>query len=223
MSTPPNNTTSKPKKLVILISGSGSNMQSFIDAAHEGSLNAEIKAVICNRPGAFGIERAEQANIPAELVDHTQYDGRASFDAELIRRIDHYQPDLVILAGFMRILTPEFVQHYQGRLLNIHPSLLPKYPGLNTHQRAIDAGDKEAGATVHFVTEELDGGPAIVQASVAIEEGDDATSLATRILSQEHRIYPLAAQWFVEGRLNLSNNCAMLDDTPLSSNGYAYK
>ncbi|WP_339670804.1 phosphoribosylglycinamide formyltransferase [Dasania marina] len=220
------NTTPNPqgqrRKLVILISGSGSNLQSFIDASNNGQLNASIEAVICNRPNALGLERAAKAGIPAILLDHTQFDGRESFDAALIQRIDSYQPDLVILAGFMRILTPGFVQRYLGRLLNIHPSLLPKYPGLNTHQRAIDAGDAEAGATVHFVTEELDGGPAIVQARIAITAQDDASSLAQRILAHEHRIYPLAAQWFLEGRLKLADNYAMLDQTPLSASGYAY-
>ena len=212
--------TATPKKLVILISGSGSNLQSFIDAIENGALNAQMAAVICNRPNAFGLERASQAGIAAELIDHTEFDGRESFDAKLIERIDHYQPDLVILAGFMRILTPGFVQHYLGRMLNIHPSLLPKYPGLNTHQRAIDAGDSEAGATVHFVTEELDGGPAVVQARVAIQADDSADSLAKRILAHEHSIYPQAAQWFVENRLKLAGNCAMLDGNPLASSGH---
>lgn len=210
------------KNIVILISGSGSNLQSFIDASQSGQLSANIAAVIGNRPEAFGLQRAKQAGIAAELVDHTNFDSRESFDQALIERIDSYQPDLVILAGFMRILTPGFVQHYLGKLLNIHPSLLPKYPGLHTHQRAIDAGDHEAGATVHFVTEELDGGPAIIQARVAIEAEDDAPALAKRILDKEHKIYPLAAQWFLEGRLTLHKNCALLDSETLSISGYAY-
>ena len=180
----------KTCKLVILVSGSGSNLQSFIDAAATKALDAEVAAVVCNRPGAYGLTRAANAGIATELVDHTDYENRESFDAELISRIDSYQPDLVILAGFMRILTPGFVNHYLGRLLNIHPSLLPKYPGLHTHQRAIDAGDSEAGATVHFVTEELDGGPPIIQASVPIEQGDTAGDLAKRILVHEHHISP---------------------------------
>ena len=208
-----------PCKLVILVSGSGSNLQSFIDASKASTLNADIAAVVCNRPGAFGLERANNAGIATELVDHTEYDSRETFDAELIKRIDHYQPDLIILAGFMRILTPGFVNHYLGRLLNIHPSLLPKYPGLNTHQRAIDAGDSEAGATVHFVTEELDGGPPIIQASVAIKEGDNSDDLAKRILAEEHQIYPLAAQWFAEGRLTLEGNKAYLDGEQLPDSG----
>lgn len=207
-------------KLVVLISGSGSNLQAFIDGVQGNSLNADIAAVICNRPGAFGLERAASAGIKTELVDHTEYESRDAFDAELMQRIDSYQPDLVILAGFMRILTTAFVQHFHGRLLNIHPSLLPKYPGLNTHQRAIDAGDKTAGATVHFVTEQLDGGPAIIQSSVAIEAGDNADSLAQRILQKEHRIYPLAAQWFADKRLRLEGNCALLDNQKLPPEGY---
>ena len=209
-------------KLVILISGSGSNLQSFIDQSLSGELPADIAAVICNRPGAFGLERAAKADIPTELIDHTLYEGREPFDQELIRCIDQYEPDLVILAGFMRILTPEFVQHYSNRLLNIHPSLLPKYPGLNTHQRAIDAGDSEAGATVHFVTEVLDCGANIIQASVPILEDDSAEALAKRILGQEHKIYPLAAKWFVEGRLTIKDNKALLDGDLLPESGFLF-
>lgn len=209
-------------KLVILISGSGSNLQSFIDNASSGQLNAEISAVISNKPTASGLDRASSANIPTDVVDHTQYDTREQFDAELMECVDRFDPDLVILAGFMRILTPTFVKHYYGRLLNIHPSLLPKYPGLKTHQRAIDAGDDKAGATVHFVTEQLDGGPAIVQAAISIEAGDDATSLANRILTKEHIIYPLAAQWFAEGRLQLAGGCAVLDNKELPTQGYQF-
>ncbi|ARN72971.1 phosphoribosylglycinamide formyltransferase [Oceanicoccus sagamiensis] len=211
-----------PCKLVILVSGGGSNLQSFIDGVSNGSLTADIAAVFSNRPKAFGLERAANAGIATEAIDHTLFESREAFDAELMQRIDHYAPDLVILAGFMRILTPGFVQNYHGRLLNIHPSLLPKYPGLHTHQRAIDAGDPQAGATVHFVTEELDGGPAIVQAAVPIEAGDNADLLAKRVLTQEHIIYPLAAQWFAEGRLRLESNSALLDNTPLSAGGYQY-
>ena len=209
-------------KLVILISGSGSNLQSFIDSANAGSLTAEIAAVFSNRPKAFGLERAANANIATEAIDHTGFDSRDAFDAQLMQRIDHYAPDLVILAGFMRILTPAFVQHFHGRLLNIHPSLLPKYPGLHTHQRAIDTGDETAGATVHFVTEQLDGGPAIIQAPVAIDAGDDADTLAKRVLVKEHKIYPMAAQWFAEGRLTLEGNCALLDNKEISSGGYQF-
>ncbi len=215
-------TSSPPCKLVILVSGGGSNLQSFIDGVNSGTLTAEITAVFSNRPKAFGLERAVNAGIATEAIDHTKYESREAFDAELMQRIDAYAPDLVILAGFMRILTPGFVQNYHGRLLNIHPSLLPKYPGLHTHQRAIDANDQQAGATVHFVTEELDGGPAIIQAAVPIEAGDDADILAKRVLTKEHIIYPLAAQWFAEGKLRLESNRALLDNTPLSAGGYQY-
>ncbi len=214
---------SSPCKLVILISGSGSNLQAFIDSCKSSALNADISAVISNRPNAFGLQRAATANIATEMLDHTDYDSRAAFDRALMQRIDQYAPDLLILAGFMRILTPEFVQHYHGRLLNIHPSLLPKYPGLHTHQRAIDAGDQQAGATVHFVTEQLDGGPAIVQASVNIDANEDADSLTKKILVKEHQIYPLAAQWFAEGRLNLDENNAVLDNKKLPATGYIFK
>ncbi|MFA7553389.1 MAG: phosphoribosylglycinamide formyltransferase [Spongiibacteraceae bacterium] len=210
-------------RLVILISGGGSNLQSFIDSVNAETLNATIAAVISNKPNAKGLERATAAGIPTQAIDHTAFASREAFDAELMQQIDQYQPDLVILAGFMRILTPQFVQHFQGRLLNIHPSLLPKYPGLHTHQRAIDAGDHFAGATVHFVTEELDGGPAIIQASVTIEANDTADTLAQRILLQEHRIYPLAAQWFAEGRLQLVNNTATLDQQALTAGGIQFE
>ncbi len=210
--------SAKPK-IVILISGSGSNLQSFIDAVNTGHLNVEISAVFCNKPNAFGLSRAAEAGIQTEVIAHTDYDSRNAFDAAMMDRINQYSPDLVILAGFMRILTPSFVQHFHGRLLNIHPSLLPKYPGLNTHQRALDAGDRQAGATVHFVTEELDGGPAILQACVDIEPGDTVDKLASRILVEEHKIYPLAAQWFVEGRLLLEDNYAKLDKQILPPSG----
>lgn len=214
--------TTKSAKLVILISGSGSNLQSFINQSQSGELPADIAAVVCNRPGAFGLERAAKANIPTEQIDHTKFESREAFDKELARRINQYQPDLVILAGFMRILTPGFVSQYAGRLLNIHPSLLPKYPGLNTHQRAIDAGDEEAGATVHFVTEGLDDGACIIQAKVPVLENDEAGELAKRILEQEHKIYPLSAKWFVEGRLTLTNNKAILDGETLPETGFPF-
>jgi len=164
--------------VVVLISGSGSNLQSLIDASQRADSPFSIAAVICNRPGAFGLSRAESAGIPAICLDHTGFDSREAFDEALAQEIDVFEPELIALAGFMRILTPAFVSRYEGRMLNIHPSLLPKYPGLNTHQRAIDAGDDEAGATIHFVTADLDGGPPVVQARVPIKQGDDASSLA---------------------------------------------
>ncbi len=209
-----------PCNVVVLISGSGSNLQALIDSvAHDGN-PARIAAVICNRAGAYGLERAKQAGIATELLDHKQFDGREAFDAALIQAIDAHQPDLVVLAGFMRILTPGFVQHYSGRLLNIHPSLLPKHKGLHTHQRAIEAGDSEHGCSVHFVTEELDGGPLVVQAVLPVMADDTAESLASRVHQQEHLIYPLAVRWFAEGRLRLGAQGAMLDDQPLPASGH---
>ena len=209
-----------PFRLVVLISGSGSNLQSIIDSCASGEFDARISAVISNKPGVRGLERANAANIAGHCIEHQRYPSRDAFDNALIDQIDSYSPDLVVLAGFMRILTPGFVNHYRGRLLNIHPSLLPKYPGLDTHQRAIDAGDSEAGATVHFVTEELDGGPPIVHARVPVNQGDDAQRLAARVLQQEHKIYPLAVRWMVERRLELVDNKAVLDGQPLDARGY---
>lgn len=209
-----------PCNVVVLISGSGSNLQALIDSvAHDGN-PARIGAVICNRADAYGLERAKQAGIATELLDHKQFDGREAFDAALIQAIDAHQPDLVVLAGFMRILTPGFVQHYAGRLLNIHPSLLPKHKGLHTHQRAIEAGDSEHGCSVHFVTEELDGGPLVVQAVFPVMADDTAESLARRVHQQEHQIYPLAVRWFAEGRLRLGAQGAMLDGQPLPASGH---
>ena len=210
-------------RIVVLISGSGSNLQSLIDAGQNGELgDADVVAVLSNKPGAYGLERAQQAGLATDCVEHQRFDSREAFDNALRDAIDRHQPDLVILAGFMRILTPDFVRHYRGRLLNIHPSLLPKYPGLHTHQRALDAGDVEAGATVHFVTEELDGGPPIIQAKVPTLPDDSAETLAARVLSKEHRIYPLAARWFAEGRLQLNDSEARLDDKALPPTGWQY-
>ncbi len=216
-------TNTPPKKLAILISGSGSNLQAFIDAVRNQSLAATIAVVISNRPNVKGLERAAQAGIPTELINHKQFDDRNDFDHALVTLIDKYQPDAVILAGFMRILGPEFVNHYLGRLFNIHPSLLPKYPGLHTHQRAIAAGDKEAGATVHFVVPELDAGPAIVQARVPVYAGDDVDMLAKRVLEQEHHIYPLALKWFCDKRLVLKDNSTTLDGKPLPTSGFQFQ
>jgi len=186
------------RRIVVLISGGGSNLQSFIDGCADGSLNGDVVAVISNKAGVKGLERAAVAAIPNITLDHNSFASRAEFDVALADVIDSFSPDLIVLAGFMRILTPQFVNRFLGRLINIHPSLLPKYPGLHTHQRAIDAGDSEAGATVHFVTAELDGGPGIVQAQVELLENDTAEDLASRVLAFEHQIYPLAAQWFCE-------------------------
>ncbi|WP_111641264.1 phosphoribosylglycinamide formyltransferase [Marinimicrobium alkaliphilum] len=211
---------SQPVRLVVLISGSGSNLQAIIDATRSGQIPAQIAAVVSNRPGVKGLERAKQAGIPARVLDHTEFDGREAFDRALMAQIDEFSPDLVVLAGFMRILTPTFANHYAGRMLNIHPSLLPKYQGLNTHQRVLDAGDREHGVTVHFVTAELDGGPPAVQARLAVRPGDDAAALASRVQRQEHRIYPLAIQWFAQGRLRMHNGQSLLDGEPLPASGY---
>ncbi len=212
-----------PCKLVVLISGSGTNLQAFIDASSNGQIPCSIAAVISNRPDAYGLSRAKNAGITTETLDHTKFASREDFDIALLEVVQSYQPDLVILAGFMRILTPGFVSPLRGKLLNIHPSLLPKYQGLHTHQRALDAEDSEHGVTVHFVTEELDGGPLIIQAKVPILEGDDAEKLAARVLTKEHIIYPLAAQWFAEGRLQLEGNTVLMDGSPQPATGYQFQ
>ncbi len=208
--------------VVILISGSGSNLQAIIDASQSEQCPINIAAVISNRANAKGLERAQQANIKTAVIDHTQFNGREDFDQALVKQIDTYQPDLVVLAGFMRILTHEFVEHYTGRLINIHPALLPDFPGLNTHERAIKSGVKEHGATVHFVTTEVDGGPIILQAGVAVKSNDTAKELAQRVLQQEHRIFPLVIKWFAEKRLVLNDNKVFLDQQQLPETGINY-
>lgn len=211
--------TLRKKQLVILISGSGSNLQAFIDRCASGELDAEIACVISNKASAYGLERAKQAGIPVKVIDHKAFPSREAFDAELADAIDAFQPDVVILAGFMRILTEGFVRRFLGRLLNIHPSLLPKYPGLHTHQRAMEAGDRVAGATVHFVTPELDGGPPIIQAEVPVDPNDTADRLAARVLEKEHVIYPLAVTWLLSGCLELRSDGAYLDQRKLPVSG----
>lgn len=198
-------------RVVVLISGSGSNLQAIIDETEAGKLPIELCAVISNKADAGGLQRAKKHNIPAEFISHKNFPDRESFDQALMQLIDHYEPDLVVLAGFMRILTPAFTQHYLGRMVNIHPSLLPKYQGLHTHQRALDAGDTTHGVTVHFVTEELDGGPKILQAQVPVLKDDTAESLAARVLVEEHKIYPQVIRWFAEGRLRMHDGKAELD------------
>ena len=191
------------KRIVILISGRGSNMEAIVQACEAEHWRARIAAVISNRPDAKGLQFAAARGIPTAVVDHTQHASREAFDAELARVIDGYKPDVVALAGFMRILTARFVQHYHGRLVNIHPSLLPAFPGLHTHRRALEAGCKLAGATVHLVTPELDHGPIIIQAAVPVLPDDTEDSLAERVLAKEHLIYPRAVHWMVQGALDL--------------------
>lgn len=219
----PASKTETKKNIAVLISGSGSNLQSFIDSAQNGELNANIALVISNRPGVQGLERAQNAGIKSLVVDHKLYSEREDFEQALIDALDAHKLDAVVLAGFMRILTPKFVCHYKGRLFNIHPSLLPKYPGLHTHRRAIEANDSHGGATVHFVTEELDGGPAVLQAAVEILENETEQTLAKRVLTHEHIIYPLAVQWFLENKLELRDDKAYLNNQALDDTGYLYQ
>lgn len=209
-------------KIVVLISGSGSNLQAIMDDLADHP-SARICAVISNRADAYGLVRAEQAGIAQQVLSHKDFVDRLTFDTALMQIIDQHQPDLVVLAGFMRILSPEFTRHYARRLLNIHPSLLPKHKGLNTHQRALDAGDLEHGCSVHFVTEELDGGPVVIQASLPVYTNDTAEQLALRVHALEHQIYPLAVRWFAEGRLRLSAQGALLDGQPLPPSGFQYQ
>ncbi len=199
------------KNIVILISGRGSNMEALIAARDAGDLPVNIAAVISNRPDAKGLETAARAGIATRCLDHKAYAGREAFDAALAECIDGFAPDLVVLAGFMRILSEGFVRRYDGRLVNIHPSLLPSFPGLHTHQRALDEGVRIHGCTVHFVTPALDHGPVIVQAAVPVLDDDTEDSLSARVLAQEHRVYPLAVRWFAEGRLRLEDGRVRLD------------
>jgi len=201
------------KNIAVLISGNGSNLQALIEA--QKNSHYQIRLVISNRPNAYGLERAKQANIPTLCLDHTQFDSRLAFDQAMIKSIDAANIDLIILAGFMRILTPEFTQHYLGKMLNIHPSLLPKYPGLNTHQKAIDAGDQVHGVSIHFVTPELDGGPIILQSKVTIQPEDTAETLAEKVHQKEHQIYPIATEWLATEQLQLKEGQAYLNQSPI--------
>jgi phosphoribosylglycinamide formyltransferase-1 len=189
------------KNIVILISGRGSNMEAIVGAG----LPAKVAAVISNRPDAAGLKFAAQSGIAAEVVDEREFSSRGAFDTALEAAIERHSPDLLALAGFMRVLGADFVRHYSGRMVNIHPSLLPAFPGLRTHRRALQEGVKLHGCTVHFVTPQVDHGPIIVQAAVPVRAGDTEATLAARVLRQEHRVYPLAIRWFVEGRLAVEN------------------
>ncbi len=214
------NTQQAPKKLpiVVLISGQGTTLQALIDAANE-DLNIDICAVISNQDDAFGLQRAKQAGISVHAIPHQNYPSRRDFELALQQQIEHYQPKLIVLAGFMRRLESEFVTHYRGRMINIHPSLLPKYPGLNTYQHALAAGDTEHGTSIHFVTDEVDGGPVIAQAKLLIHPGETKDGLKQRVQALERRIYPQVLDWFVHGRVALANHEAELDGKRLPKNG----
>ena len=199
---------------VVLISGNGSNLQSIIDNAK--SIDLKICCVISNKTDAFGLKRAAKVGIPCEALDETLFDSKLGFEQEIMKVIDNYQPDVIILAGYMRILSADFISKYFGKILNIHPSLLPKFPGLNTHQRAIDACEKIHGVSVHFVTEELDGGPVIAQEFVNIDSTDNSQTLEKKVLDKEHALYPKTIHWYTQGRLKLKdNNTATLDNKTL--------
>jgi len=200
-----------PAPIVVLISGRGSNLRAIVDAVQGGQLPVVVRAVLSNNPQAQGLAFARAAGIPTEVIDHRNYPERAQFDQALAEAIDRYVPRLVALAGFMRILGAEFIRHYAGRLINVHPSLLPDFKGLNTHARALAAGAREHGASIHFVTNDLDGGPVIAQARVDVRPGDSAGTLAARVLEVEHRLYPLAIRWAVEDRLSIRDGRVLLD------------
>ena len=208
---PGHGSASSAPRVVILISGRGSNLQAIIDQTRAGHLPIDIRAVISNNPHAAGLQLAQAAGLGTAVIDHRNYPDRDAFDQALLQAIDRHQPQLVVLAGFMRILGAAFIRHYAGRLLNIHPSLLPAFKGLNTHARALAAGTREHGASVHFVTNDLDGGPVVIQARVAVQSDDTPATLAARVLEAEHRILPLAIRWFAEHRLSIRNGQVLLD------------
>lgn len=209
------------KRIVILISGSGTNMVNLAEHCQSAAIPGEVVAVISNQPDAAGLRKAAAMGIAADSLSHTEFASRDAYDEKLKALIQSHQPDLVVLAGFMRILTADFVTDFEGRLLNIHPSLLPKYKGIRTHERALENGDSEHGVSVHFVTEELDGGPVILQAKVPVFEGDTVEDLQARVHEQEYRLYPLVVRWFCEDRLRLSSEGVELDGQILGAQGYA--
>ena len=206
----------KQKSIVVLISGIGTNLQAIIDAVADGRINATIAAVISNREHAAGLERARAAGFTTHFIDPRRFSDRDAYDQQLIDCIDSHAPDLIVLAGYMRILGDAFIRHYAGRILNIHPSLLPALKGLHTHRRALEAGLKRHGASVHFVSNELDSGPVVIQAEAPVLAADTESSLAARVLEREHDIYPLAIGWFVDGRLEYSGDRILLDHKPLT-------
>ncbi|KFX06658.1 phosphoribosylglycinamide formyltransferase [Pectobacterium betavasculorum] len=209
------------KNIVVLVSGHGSNLQALIDACKNGRLKGNIVAVFSNNAEAYGLVRAQNAAIPTCALNPEDFADRAAFDAALANAIEQYEPALVVLAGYMRILSPEFVAQFAGKMLNIHPSLLPKYPGLHTHRKALENGDREHGTSVHFVTDELDGGPLILQAKVPVFNDDTEESLSERVKTHEHTIYPMVINWFLNGRLVMRNNEAWLDSVRIPPQGYA--
>ena len=206
-----------PLRVVVLISGRGTNLQAIIDAIANGALPVDLRAVVCNEPGASGIELARRAGFEVRVVHHRDFPTRERFDAALAETIEQLDAELVVLAGFMRILTPGFVQRYAGRIINIHPSLLPEFPGLDTHARALDAGADIHGATVHLVTGELDGGPIIVQARVPVLAQDDTDALAARVLEREHVILPRTILWFAQRRIEVDGDRVLVDGVPALS------
>ena len=203
-------------RILVLASGNGTNLQALIDASQQRDFPGQIIAVGCNRPNAFALERAAQANIEHFTVDHTLSGSRQEFDGKLMAQIRQCNPDLIVLAGFMRILTGDFVRAFRGTMINVHPSLLPQYTGLNTHQRTLDAGDRVHGTSIHFVTEELDGGPVIAQAQIRVAQDDTAATLAEKVQAKEHLLYPIVVRWFCEGRIQLGDDCVMFDAQPLN-------
>ena len=203
--------------IVVLISGNGSNLQALIDQADIHGYR--VGGVVCNNPAACGLQRAARAGIPAAIVEHGNYPDRESFDKALLASIDRFSPDLIVLAGFMRILGPSFVRKQAGKILNIHPSLLPEYPGLHTHRRVLEAGDTKHGVSIHFVNEQLDGGPVIARSRIAVREGDTEDSLTARVYRLEHDLYPRVAGWFAAGRLRLRDDGVYLDGAKLSATG----
>ncbi|TDQ57956.1 formyltetrahydrofolate-dependent phosphoribosylglycinamide formyltransferase [Mesocricetibacter intestinalis] len=209
------------KKIVVLISGQGTNLQAIMDACARGVLNARVAAVISNKADAFGLQRARQAGIPTQVFVRSDYAGNAAMDLAIGDYIDAIGADLIVLAGYMKILSAQFTRRFQGQIINIHPSLLPKYPGLNTYRQALEAGEREHGTSVHFVNEEVDGGAVILQAKVPIFAGEGIADIEQRVKEQELRIYPLVIKWFIEGRLQLKQGEAYLDGQKLPPQGYA--
>jgi phosphoribosylglycinamide formyltransferase-1 len=207
-------------RILVLVSGTGTNLQSLIEATKTQGFPGRIVAVGSNRPEAPALGRAAQAGVDTFVVDHTRYETRQDFDGMLRAQINRYAPDLIVMAGFMRILTTEFVRAFHGQMLNIHPSLLPKYPGLDTHRRALAAGDNLHGATIHFVTEDLDGGPVVAQADLTIKPDDTPETLAKRVQEKEHLLYPIVVRWFCEGRLQLAGDEVLFDGELLTAPFY---